>query len=559
MDYLVGHRLRTTGTAVVMLLIYCATVATAQKKADKAIIKQLKADIGYLASDELEGRLTGSEGERKAGDYIINSYTQNGIKPYKDNYRYPFKFVHGREVGPTTRINIGGNYLRNGKDAFPLPFSADKTVSGEVLPDVMEQGSIWMIPLYQSQEEADDPHFDWEKYAYEKTKEGVKLGATGVIFYDGYGAKYPPAFNSRSENERLDIVSVLITYEAYHTLVQGLGAQQGRSTVIVEITAAVAKTENEGTNIAAYIDNHAPITVVLGAHYDHLGYGEDGNSLYRGKEKQIHNGADDNASGTAALLQLASWIKKGKLKHYNYLFINFSGEELGLFGSKAFVKDQTGIDSTHIAYMVNMDMVGRLNDSTHSLTVGGIGTSPIWGKYITKNNPDFRIGYDSSGVGPSDHTSFYNAGIPVLFFFTGSHSDYHKPTDDADKINYPGEALVMHYIYDVVKKMDKEPKPVFTVTKQPVMGKTRFKVTLGIIPDYAYQEENGLRVDGVSEGRPAALAGIKAGDIISQMGEHKIKGIQSYMEALGAFKPGDKTDVKILRGKDEKTVQVEFK
>jgi aminopeptidase YwaD len=207
--------------------------------------------------------------------------------------------------------------------------------------------------------------------------------------------------------------------------------------------------------------------------------------------------------------------------------------------------------------MLNMDMVGRLNDSTHALTVGGVGTSPIWGSVVRKDEY-FRIATDSSGVGPSDHTSFYHAGVPVLFFFTGTHRDYHKPSDDADKINYEGTARVISYIYNIVKNMDAQPKPVFTPTRQTATGKVRFRVTLGITPDYAYQEE-GVRVDGVTDGKPAAVAGIQAGDIVIRLGEHKITGMQSYMEALGSFKAGDKTEVVILRGAEQKTLPIEFR
>jgi aminopeptidase YwaD len=256
-------------------------------------------------------------------------------------------------------------------------------------------------------------------------------------------------------------------------------------------------------------------------------------------------------------MQLAAWLKSSGLKQYNFLFVHFSGEELGLFGSKAFAKDQE-LDSNKIAYMINMDMVGRLNDSTHALTIGGVGTSSIWDKVIDKADKNFKISFDTSGVGPSDHTSFYHQGIPVLFFFTGTHRDYHKPSDDADKINYEGEANVMKYIYNVVAKMDKQPKPSFATTKQTQMGKTRFKVTMGIMPDYSF-EDGGVRVDGVIDARPAMAAGIKEGDIVIKIGEHKVTGMQSYMEALGKFEPGAKTTVTFKRDGKEMSAPLEFK
>jgi C-terminal processing protease CtpA/Prc len=191
--------------------------------------------------------------------------------------------------------------------------------------------------------------------------------------------------------------------------------------------------------------------------------------------------------------------------------------------------------------------------------VGGVGTSPSWGTLMEKARKEFKITIDSSGVGPSDHTSFYYAGIPVLFFFTGIHHDYHKPSDDADKINYEGELAVLKYIYSIVDVMDTRSKPKFTATKQSTVGKVRFKVTLGIMPDYSYQDGDGVRVDGVSEERPAIRAGIRAGDVITQLGDNKINGMQSYMEALSKFKEGDTTKVKVLRDKREIEMMISFK
>lgn len=524
------------------LLIVLASINASAQKKDKKTIKQLKADIEYLASDALEGRRTATEGEHKAADYIESRYKKEGIGPYKGSYKHPFPFVYGKEIAPETRLTIGKETVKS-DEAFPLPFSAatKKTLKGNLLPDVFEPGNIWLVSLYADGDEAKDPHFDYEKVMVNKIKDAKKQGAAAVIFYDSYDAKYPPVFNVHSDIETVELPVAFITYKGFEHYIKG--KEEG---VDFMLDIAIRKKEFTGTNVAAYIDNNAPYTVILGAHYDHLGYGEDGNSLYAGKEKQIHNGADDNASGTAALLQIAYWVKKNKLRNYNYLFINFSGEELGLFGSKAIVR-QEGFDSNKIAYMINMDMVGRLNDTTHALTVGGVGTSPVWGNFISKTNEDFKIIIDSSGVGPSDHTSFYHEGIPVLFFFTGTHHDYHKPTDDADKINYEGEAQVLRYIYSIVDVMDTRIKPQFTQTKQSTVGKTRFKVTLGIMPDYAYQEENGVRVDDITEGKPASKAGIKAGDIIIQLGDNKVHGMQSYMEALSKFDEGDATTVTILR------------
>lgn len=544
-------------TSVLFTSIF-AQVSYAQSKAERKILEQLKTDIEYLASDSLEGRRTGTKGEKLASEYIVKRYKEIGIFPYGDMYRYNFKFFGDKEPANSSLIRIGDNALKINKDAFPMAFTAEKRVYSEIIPDIIEQNSISLMPLYKDKEEADNPHFDWEKAAFEKTGAAAKQSATGVLFYDSYDSKYAPTFNGKSEMEVAEIPAAFISYKSYQQYIKGGISDSTSVTLPLELNLAVKRIERFGNNIAAYIDNKAPYTVVLGAHYDHLGYGEDGNSLHAhsGSDREIHNGADDNASGTAAIFTLAEMIKKSELKKYNYLFVNFSGEELGLYGSKAFVKD-LGMDSNKIAYMVNLDMVGRLNDSTHALTVGGVGTSPAWGEFLAKENKNFKVVVDSSGVGPSDHTSFYHANIPVLFFFTGTHKDYHKPTDDADKINYPGELQVINYVYSLVAMMEEKDKPAFTQTKQTTMGKARFKVTLGIMPDYTYQD-GGVKADGVTEGKAAANAGIKAGDIILQLGEHKIAGMQGYMEALGKFAPGDKTTVVLRRGNEELTLPIEF-
>jgi aminopeptidase YwaD len=540
--------MRAVFTLLLPLLVFGGHV-TAQKKADRKVAKQLQADISYLASDELQGRRTGTEGEKKAADYIEQWYRKVGIEPYKDQYRYPFKFTYGREIAGTTVIRINNTKIRVPEDAFPLPFTANKHVASEILPDVMEQDNIWLVPLYTEQEQAADKNFNAEKYMFEHTKEAMKQGATAVIFYDGFGGRSDIIFNSQSLYEPLEVPVVFLNYSAYQKYIKPAdGASGQKGTLSLDLDIAIRNAERTGTNLAAYIDNGAPFTAIIGAHYDHLGYGEDGNSLFANaqKEHQIHHGADDNASGTAAVLEVAKWVKHKKLRNYNYLFLNFSGEELGLYGSKAFVKDQQ-IDSARIAYMINLDMVGRLNDSTHKLELGGVGTSPAWADVVSMGNDNFRISIDSSGTGPSDHTSFYNAGIPVLFFFTGQHKDYHKPSDKADAINYNGEVQVINYVDKVVATIDKEDvKPPFTPTKQKSVGKTAFKVTLGIMPDYSFQE-GGVRVDGVSDNRPAMRAGIKQGDVIIKLGEYKIGGMQSYMDALGKFNPGDKTQVTLNR------------
>lgn len=312
-----------------------------------------------------------------------------------------------------------------------------------------------------------------------------------------------------------------------------------------------------GHNVVGFIDNKAANTIVLGAHYDHLGYGEDKNSMYHGEGKMIHNGADDNASGTSALIELGYWLKKSNLKKYNYILVAFSGEELGLFGSKYFA-DNSPVAVSNINYMINMDMVGRLNDSTHSISIGGYGTSPAWGELIKKEDANFKIKIDSSGTGPSDHTSFYLKDIPVLFFFTGTHTDYHKPGDDADKINYNGMLQIIDYIKNLLAATNDKDKLAFTKTREVHSGmRSSFKVTLGVMLDYTFSGP-GIYVDAVTEDRPAAKAGIQAKDIIMQVGDYPLTDVQGYMQALGKFEKGQTTNLKVKRGDKELLLPVTF-
>jgi Zn-dependent M28 family amino/carboxypeptidase len=306
------------------------------------------------------------------------------------------------------------------------------------------------------------------------------------------------------------------------------------------------------TNVVGFINNNAENTIVIGAHFDHLGYGAEG-SLYRG-EAAIHNGADDNASGVSVMLNLATKLKSTNTSN-NYLLIAFSGEEMGLLGSNYFVKNAT-IDIKKVNYMINMDMVGRLKaDST--LAVYGVGTSPILKQTLKAHNNKFKLIEKESGVGPSDHTSFYNADIPVLHFFTGQHEDYHKPSDDADKLNIEGMQTISNYIFDVITDLDNNGKLSFRKTKNESEEVPRFKVGLGVIPDYLF-DGKGLRIDGISEDKPAQKAGLQKGDIVIQLGDSTVVDMMSYMRALASFETGQKTKVVVDRNGTKVEADIEF-
>ncbi len=309
-----------------------------------------------------------------------------------------------------------------------------------------------------------------------------------------------------------------------------------------------------GRNVSGYIDHGAQNTVIIGAHYDHLGYGHHG-SLHAG-EPAIHNGADDNASGIAVMLQLAEKLRSGPRSN-NYLFIAFSGEERGLWGSNFFTKEPT-IRLENVNYMINMDMVGRLN-SDNALAINGTGTSPVWKESLEKlNDGRFNLFLSESGVGPSDHTSFYLKDIPVLHFFTGQHEDYHKPSDDVEKVNFEGMEKIGSYILALISDLDDNGELAFSKTKEEDQGqKVSFNVTLGVVPDYLF-DGKGMRISGVKEGRSAANAGMMEGDIVIKMGKIDVTDMQSYMQGLSSFKKGDKTTVVIKRAEKTLKKKVEF-
>ncbi|MBK9283915.1 MAG: M20/M25/M40 family metallo-hydrolase [Sphingobacteriaceae bacterium] len=312
----------------------------------------------------------------------------------------------------------------------------------------------------------------------------------------------------------------------------------------------------EGMNVVGYLDNKAPLTVVIGAHYDHLGTGLDHNSLEANPEGKIHNGADDNASGTAGVLELARYFSTNKsTEPFNFLFICFSGEELGLIGSKRYL-DNPDLALASFNYMINMDMIGRLNEE-NKLIVYGVGTSPVWVNLLDSIQSGLHIKKDSAGMGPSDHASFYLKEIPALAFFTGQHSDYHKPGDDISKINFKGEEEVLNVVIQVIEKTYNYPKMQFLKTRNPDMGKKSFKVTMGVMPDYTFEGE-GMRLDGVSDGKPAQKAGIQKGDIIIQIGEYPIKDVMAYMKVLGNFNKEDLVDVILIRDNKKQTVKVKL-
>ncbi len=543
------------------LLLLISTVGSAQKnkktntKTDNLVLTALQSHIGYLADDKLEGRRTGTAGEKLAGEYITKKFEEAGLLPGGENgtFKQKFEVFDGVEINPITRLHIGGFILKLDRDFFPFAFSSNTRVIASSAVALPQSGSVWFWDLKEILEvNKKNPHFDLEDAIVKKADNVAAKGALALIINNSSTIREDLKFDPTSKIEMVKIPVLFIRKDIKNKFLLDETKQ-----VEINLEVSIADKKRIGHNIIGYVDNGAANTVVLGAHYDHLGYGEDHNSLYTGSELQIHNGADDNASGTAALIELAKQLKSSDLRKNNYLFIAFSGEELGLYGSKYFTQHPT-LDLSRVNYMINMDMVGRLNETTRGLTIGGYGTSPLWGTELAADDEFLKISFDSSGSGPSDHTSFYRKNIPVLFFFTGSHSDYHKPTDDAGKINYAGQLELLKYIYTVIEKTNNKGRLAFTKTRETQqMGKRSFSVSMGIMPDYTFSG-NGVKTDGISEGKPAEKAGLKTGDVILQIGEFKTPDVQEYMQVLGKFKKGDATKVTVKRGSGEMVFDIVF-
>jgi len=296
--------------------------------------------------------------------------------------------------------------------------------------------------------------------------------------------------------------------------------------------------------------------IIIGAHYDHLGYGEFG-SLYRGDTPRIHNGADDNASGTAGLIELAHYFGKYR-PETDLLFVAFSGEEMGLLGSAHFVEEPpVNLDNT--LAMINMDMIGRMED--HKLIIFGTGTTSDWEEILLVANTDsLKIQLVKDGTGASDHTSFYYKNIPVLHYFTDTHSDYHRPSDDVEYINNEGIAKITEHIVRVIEYLDGIDKEQMAFIEAP--GKQRQSMrlegpTLGVLPDYGY-DGTGMKITGVNAEEPAANAGLKAGDIIIKLGGLELDDIYDYMGALNTLEKGETTTITILRNGEEITLELQL-
>ena len=531
-------------------------------------VERLQADVYYLASDDLQGREAGTEGEQLALAYISDRFEALGLKPMGEdgNFVQPFPFYVPVRIDMATQLQLAGQVLEIGEDFYPLAYSANGTLENRELvqagfgieaPELgysdYEAGASYegkVVVINYSSPDGVHPHSKYIAYhdLEKRVQTATEKGAAGLIVYnpDRNLTDPNPSF-TRILGRQLPVV-FLRSHRA-HLLEE--------ATAVDQLAVQMEEQTRTGHNVAGLLDREAEQTVIIGAHYDHLGWGGEGSRYLDGPA--IHNGADDNASGVAAMLELAHYFSSGEAySAYNLLFIAFSAEEKGLLGSKYFVR-QSPIKFKTVNYMINMDMVGRLN-AEKELVINGVGTSPAWEEVLpTLACYDIRLKTTRSGIGPSDHTSFYLQDVPVLHFFTGTHADYHRPEDDAEKVNYEGLAEVTAFIESLILQLNSREKIAFTETadQQPTGGRQRFSVTMGVMPDYTF-EGGGMRLDAVTEGKPAAEAGLKGGDIITQMGEVPVKDMTGYMRALGMFKKGDQITVTYIRDGKEQQVEVTF-
>ena len=562
----------------------------------------LKQTVEYLASDALEGRYVGSPGIEKAGDLIADDFSKLGLKPVPglEGYFQPFTMLAGATVDPSTTLAVGDRKLELDKDFLPSavtsegPFDAPVVFAGYGITDkdrnyddyagLDVKGKIVLVLRFEPQDEKGESRFTKSKAWSEdatfasKCRTATEHGAAALLFVN------PPAREDEDElmvfsrlllGSRVQLPVIQVKQGVAAAMVKDGGAGdlksieqtidkdlKPQSVVLKDVTVqgkvVLKKNEKQVRNVAAMLPgkgDHADEYIVIGAHYDHLGRGGPGSLAPL--SHAIHPGADDNASGTAAILGIADDLSHLGPQPRSLIFIAFTGEEEGLIGSHYFV-DHCPVPLDKIAYMLNLDMVGRI--TKNDLEIGGNGTAADLDKLLKDADEGLPLKLGTSavggkgGIGPSDHMSFALKKIPVLFFFSGLHRDYHRPSDTADKINFWG-------MEKVVDLGDRTVEALARLQREEYVGKFDsgsmarmgggggHGASLGVVPDYGASDApaTGVRISGTSEGSAAERAGLKAGDVITGFGDMKIDNLEDLSEAISKHKPGDKVHLTLLR------------
>ena len=588
-------------------------VHAAQRVADPEFSKKtsIRQHIEFLADDALEGRMTGSEGAKRAAEHIATQFEELGLTPIGDaeSYFQAFEFTAGRRIISEgnrcyiTRQVHGAEQESEfsvEQDFQPLSFSRNGIVEGEVVfvgygltvPGELGEGydayagldvkdKIVVALRYVPEEVAPERRQQLNRYAglRYKAMQAREHGAKAFLVVAGpnspnAGKLIPLDFDSSLADSGIVAASIS------DTLANALFASSGKDLkgvqsgldvenphflgqfplpdVKIKIVVSVEKVKKTDQNVIALLP---PPTltedteyVVVGAHYDHIGYGEIGSLARKDEEGQIHNGADDNASGTAVVLELAATLSEAAQEHpetFNrgVIFALWSGEELGLIGSTHFVNHPVVPLEKVVAYL-NFDMVGRLRDN--KLILQGVGSSSVWTQLIEKRNVPigFNLTLQTDPYLPTDVTAFYPKEVPVLSFFTGGHEDYNRPTDDIETLNYDGLERISQLAHGIVLDVigtPERPEYVHVERSQSESGsRDTLRAYLGTIPDYT-TEGTGVKLSGVRAGGPADKAGLKGGDVIVEFGGQQIANIYDYTYALDAVKIGEPVEVVVVR------------
>ena len=585
-----------------------------------ASLERLKSDVTFLASPKLEGRMTGSAGAQQAAEFIANALRAAGVKPLGESQSFFQRF----EFNAGVRVNTNANHLalttnqqppltfQPEEDFRPLAFTANGNASGEVVfvgyglavPGKAGEGydsysglnvsNKTVVALRYVPEEVDAKRRqELNRYAGLRYKAMIarERGAKAILFVTGPNSPKAgelAALTSDSATGGSGIIAASITTNVLSPMFAAAGknlkslqsqldkedphAEGGftLSNVTVSITAAVEHIRKEDRNVIGVLPAAGDSSeyIVVGAHYDHLGYGESGAMLRAGEENSIHHGADDNASGTAAVLELARQLSKqpglpqqgeGNVPNLKrgIVFALWSGEELGVLGSSYFA-EHAPVPLSNIVACINFDMVGRLRDN--KLMLQGIGSSTVWRRAIEKRNvaAGFNLVLQDDPYLPTDVTAFYPRGVPVMSFFTGSHEDYHRPTDTAEKVNYDGLERIVKFartlILDTALAPQRPDYVKVATTSQGTGSRENLRAYLGTIPDYA-TEVPGVKLSGVRAGSPAEKAELQGGDIIVEFAGQKIANIYDYTYALDAVKIGQVIEIVVMRDGKRVTIK----
>jgi uncharacterized FlaG/YvyC family protein len=585
---------------LVFLFVIIVTQAVAQKYNPEITVNELKKDIGYLASDELKGRKSGEPGDLMAAEYIRTKFKNAGLELMYINGFQKFGLVTSAEIGEGNKLTVNGINFEVEKHFLPYAFSGNTSVAADVVfagyglevdRDTLQWNDFknvdvsgkWVLVL-QGDPDLENPQSPYIEFSSERSKAlfAADKNAAGLILVAGKKFSETDQLASLifdKNSSRYDIPVIQVTREVAYKILAGtentiekLEAKIDslNRTLNLKLNSTVSATvnvnqkETETQNVVALLpgtDNNIKNEyVVVGAHFDHLGMGGPGSGSRVTDTLAVHNGADDNASGVAAVIQLAEKLASEKKNKRSIIFVAFGAEEMGLVGSKAFT-NKPPVETEKMVAMFNFDMVGRLDPSTNGLSIGGTQTSKETEAILTDLNTGFELAFSPEGVGPSDHAAFYLQNIPVFFISTGAHSDYHTPVDDAEFINYKGTKKVADYSYLVISELANRDEALTFQEAGPKFQRSRggrLKVTLGVMPDFAGLEKRGMRIDAVTKGKPAEKAGMKKGDIIIAIDGKKVSGVYDYMDRLKTMEIGQQVSVDIIRDEKETVLIVQL-